>query len=217
MTILTLLDYAGVAVFAATGALAASRRQMDLIGFIFLAIVTGVGGGTLRDLVLGQTPVFWVNEPGYLIVAAATAVIVYFTAHLVWSRYLWLLWLDAIGLAAYCVIGAAKGLALGVPAPIAVVTGIMTATFGGILRDMVTGEPSVLMRREIYLTAALAGASAYTILTIFNAPAVPAALASTLAAFLVRGGALYYGWQFPVFRAREGRTPEEVSEERKLR
>jgi uncharacterized membrane protein YeiH len=217
MTILQLLDFAGVAVFAATGALAASRRQMDLIGFIFLAIVTGVGGGTLRDLILGETPVFWVGQPGYLIVAAATAVIVYFTAHLVWSRYVWLLWLDAVGLSAYCVIGAAKGLALGVPAPIAVVTGIMTATFGGILRDIVTGEPSVLMRREIYLTAALIGASVYTILHMFNAPPVPATLISALAALLVRGGALYYGWRFPVYRAREGRTAEEVSEQRKLK
>ena len=119
MTILPLLDYAGVAVFAATGALAASRRRMDLIGFIFLAIVTGVGGGTLRDLILGQTPVFWVRQPDYLFVATVTAIIVYFTAHLVWSRYIWLLWLDAIGPSAYCVIGAAKGLALGFPAPIA--------------------------------------------------------------------------------------------------
>jgi uncharacterized membrane protein YeiH len=217
MTILQLLDYAGIAVFAATGALAASRRQMDLIGFIFLAIVTGVGGGTLRDLVLGDLPVFWVSEPTYLIVSAATAVIVYFTAHLVWSRYVWLLWLDAVGLSAYCVIGAAKGLALGVPAPIAVVTGVMTATFGGILRDIVTGEPSVLMRREIYLTAALIGSSVYTLLHMFNAPPLPAALISTFAAFLVRGGALYYGWKFPVYRAREGRTPEEVAEEKRLR
>jgi uncharacterized membrane protein YeiH len=217
MTILQLLDYAGVAVFAATGALAASRRQVDLIGFIFLAIVTGVGGGTLRDVILGQLPVFWVGEPGYLIVAAATAVLVYFTAHLVWSRYVWLLWLDAIGLSAYCVIGAAKGLALGVPAPIAVVTGVMTATFGGILRDIVTGEPSVLMRREIYLTAALAGASAYTLLAQFGAPSAPAVLVSALTAFLVRGGALHFGWKFPVFHAREGRTAEEVAEEKKLR
>jgi uncharacterized membrane protein YeiH len=217
MTILQLLDYAGVAVFAATGALAASRRQIDLIGFIFLAIVTGVGGGTLRDVILGQLPVFWVAEPAFLIVAAATAVIVYFTAHLVWSRYVWLLWLDAIGLSAYCVIGAAKGLALGVPAPIAVVTGVMTATFGGILRDIVTGEPSVLMRREIYLTAALAGASVLTILNALNAPAAPATLISALAAFLVRGGALYFGWKFPVYRAREGRTAEEVAEEKRLK
>jgi uncharacterized membrane protein YeiH len=215
MSLLQLLDYAGVAVFAATGALAASRKQIDLIGFIFLAIVTGVGGGTLRDVILGQTPVFWVRQPDYLIVATATAVIVYFTAHLVWSRYLWLLWLDAIGLGAYCVIGAAKGLALGFPAPIAVVTGVITATFGGILRDIVTGEPSVLMRREIYVTAALAGASLYVLLHLSGAPALPATLAAALAAFAVRGGALIYGWQFPVFRARAGRAPEDVVKPRK--
>jgi uncharacterized membrane protein YeiH len=210
MTLLQLLDYAGVAVFAATGALAASRKQIDLIGFIFLAIVTGVGGGTLRDVILGQTPVFWVREPGYLIVATATAIVVYITAHLVWSRYLWLLWLDAIGLGAYCVIGAAKGLALGFSAPIAVVTGIMTATFGGILRDIVTGEPSVLMRREIYVTAALLGASVFTLLSQTGLADVWAAPIAAAAAFLLRGGALHFGWTFPVYRTREGRTLEEV-------
>jgi uncharacterized membrane protein YeiH len=215
MNILLLLDYAGVAVFAATGALAASRRQVDLIGFIFLAIVTGVGGGTLRDLILGETPVFWVEQPAYLIVATATAVIVYFTAHLVWSRFLWLLWLDAVGLSAYCVIGAAKGLALGVPAPIAVVTGVMTATFGGILRDIVAGEPSVLMRREIYVTAALVGASLFVVLQVFGAPSVPATIASALAAFAARGGALHFGWEFPVYRARAGRAPEDVVKPRR--
>jgi uncharacterized membrane protein YeiH len=215
MNLLQLLDYAGVAVFAATGALAASRKQIDLIGFIFLAIITGVGGGTVRDVILGQTPVFWVTEPAFLMVAAATAVIVYFTAHRVWSRYLWLLWLDAIGLSAYCVIGAAKGLALDIPAPIAVVTGVMTATFGGILRDIVAGEPSVLMRREIYVTAALIGASLYVVLQLLAVPSLPATLASALAAFAVRGGALHFGWEFPVYRARAGRAPDEVVKPRK--
>ncbi len=215
MTLLQLLDYAGVAVFAATGALAASRKQIDLIGFLFLGIVTGVGGGTLRDVILGQTPVFWVREPDYLIVASVTAVIVYFTAHLVWSRYVWLLWLDAIGLGAYSVIGAAKGLALGFSAPIAVVTGVMTATFGGILRDMMTGEPSVLMRREIYVTAALTGASLYVVLQLSGAPVLLATLVSALAAFAVRGGALVFGWQFPVFRARAGRAPDDVVKPRR--
>lgn len=214
MTLLQLLDYAGVAVFAATGALAASRKQIDLIGFLFLAIVTGVGGGTLRDVVLGQTPVFWVLQPAYLIVASATAVIVYFSAHLVWSRYVWLLWLDAIGLAAYSVIGAAKGLALGFSPPIAVVTGVITATFGGILRDIVTGEPSVLMRREIYVTAALLGASVYTLLHGLGIAEFWSTLLAAASAFLLRGAALHYGWTLPAFRARAGRTAEEVEAEK---
>ncbi len=113
-------------------------------------------------------------------------------------------------MSAYCVIGAAKGLAVGVPAPIAVVTGVMTATFGGIFRDMVTGEPSVLMRREIYVSAALIGASLYVVLNLLGAPALPATLVSALAAFAVRGGALHFGWQFPVYRARAGREPDDV-------
>ena len=215
MTLLQFLDYCGVAVFAATGALAASRKQLDIIGFIFLAILTGVGGGTIRDLMLGATPVFWVGQPGYLTVATVTAVLVYFTAHRVWSRYIVLLWLDAIGLAAYCVIGAAKGLALGAPPLIAVVTGVMTATFGGILRDIVAGEPSVLLRPEVYVTAALTGSAAYVGLSSLDAPNAVAALAAMALAFAVRGGALAFGWTFPVYKARAGRELEEIERLRK--
>ncbi len=215
MTLLQFLDYCGVAVFAATGALAASRKQLDIIGFVFLAILTGIGGGTVRDLILGATPVFWVGQPGYLTVATATAVLVYFTAHRVWSRYVVLLWLDAIGLSAYCVIGAAKGLALGVPSLIAVVTGVMTATFGGILRDIVAGEPSVLLRPEIYVTAALTGSASYVLAIGAGTPAEAAAVGAAILALLVRGGALAFGWKFPVYRARAGREPEEIERLRK--
>jgi uncharacterized membrane protein YeiH len=108
MNPILLLDYAGVAVFAATGALAASRKQLDIIGFLFLASVTGVGGGTIRDLILA-VPVFWVANPDYVLICSVVAVIVYFTAHRVESRYKLLLWLDAIGLAAFSAMGAYKG------------------------------------------------------------------------------------------------------------
>ena len=128
MNPLVFFDYAGVAVFAATGALAASRKQLDILGFIFLAAATGIGGGTLRDLVLG-VPVFWTVNQDYILVCAAVAVIVYFTAHRLESRYKLLLWLDAVGLAAYCVYGAYKGLVVTGSATVAVVTGVMTAAF----------------------------------------------------------------------------------------
>lgn len=210
MSPILLLDYAGVAVFAATGALAASRKQLDIIGFVFLAAVTGIGGGTLRDVVLGQTPVFWVFNPGYLLVTAAVAVIVFFTAHLVESRYRLLLWLDAIGLAAYSVMGAAKGLAATASPTVAIVTGMMTATFGGILRDLLTGEPSVLLRPEIYVSAALAGAAVFTLAGEFGAPDTLAAPLAFVAAFAVRGGALRFGWTFPTYRSRPGRRPEDL-------
>jgi len=204
------LDFAGVAVFAATGALAASRKQLDIIGFLFMASITGVGGGTLRDLILGHAPVFWVREPGFILVCAVVAVIVFFTAHLFESRWKVLLWLDAVGLSAYSVMGAAKGLAATGSPSIALITGVLTATFGGILRDIVAGEPSVLLRKEIYISAALAGAAMYTLLILSGFPIAVAAPLAFCTAFFVRGGALRFGWAFPAYRARPGRQPEDI-------
>ena len=204
------LDYAGVAVFAATGALAASRKQLDIIGFLFLASVTGIGGGTLRDLIL-DVPVFWIVNHTYVLVCAAAAIVAFFTAHLVESRYKLLLWLDALGLSAYAVLGADKGLeATGSPV-VALVMGMVTATFGGIARDVLAGEPSVLLRPEIYVTAALVGAATYTLLVyLLGVPEDAAALTAFAAAFVVRGGALRFGWTFPAYRSRPGRRPEDI-------
>lgn len=210
MTPLEGLDYAGVAVFAATGALSASRKQLDLIGFGFLAAVTGIGGGTIRDLILGDVPVFWVEKPAYLVVCVAVAAIVYFTAHLVESRYRLLIWLDAIGLAAFAVMGAAKGLALTGSPIVAVVTGMMTATFGGILRDLLSGEPSVLMRPEIYVSAALLGSAFFIAASLLGAPLIAGSGLGAIAAFALRGGAIRYGWAFSPYRSRAGRPPEDV-------
>jgi uncharacterized membrane protein YeiH len=204
-----LLDHAGVAVFAATGALAASRKELDIIGFVFLAAITGIGGGTLRDLIL-DLPVFWVERPAYIIVCAVVAIAVFFTAHLVESRYKLLIWLDAIGLAAFSVMGAAKGLAATGSFTVALVTGMLTATFGGILRDITAGEPSVLMRPEIYVAAALSGAGVFTVLALAGLPAPLPTLLGVAAAFAVRGGALYFGWTLPPYRSRPGRPPGEI-------
>jgi uncharacterized membrane protein YeiH len=206
---LELLDHAGVAVFAATGALAASRKQLDIIGFVFLAAITGIGGGTLRDLILGL-PVFWVERPAYITVCATVAIAVFFTAHLVESRYKLLIWLDAIGLAAFSVMGAAKGLAATGSLTVALVTGMLTATFGGILRDIMAGEPSVLMRPEIYVAAALTGAGVFTVLALAGLPAPLPTLLGVTAAFAVRGGALAFGWTLPPYRGRPGRPPGEI-------
>ncbi len=210
MTPLEGLDYAGVVVFAATGALTASRKQLDLIGFGFLAAVTGIGGGTIRDLILGEVPVFWVEKPAYLVVCVAVAAIVYFTAHLVESRYRLLIWLDAIGLAVFAVMGAAKGLALTGSPIVAVVTGMMTATFGGILRDLLSGEPSVLMRPEIYVSAALLGSAVFIAASLLGAPLILGSVLGVIAAFALRGGAIRYGWAFSPYRSRAGRPPEDV-------
>lgn len=210
MNPILILDYAGIAVFAATGALAASRKQLDIIGFLFFAAFTGIGGGTVRDLILG-VPVFWVVNPDYLLICVVTAVLVYFTAHLFESRYKLLLWLDAVGLAAYCVFGAWKAFGVTGSPVIAVVMGVITASFGGILRDQLAGEPSILLQREIYITAALAGAAVYTGLDMAGLPVMAAAVPAALVAFAIRGGAMRFGWSIPPYKPRPGRKPEDIT------
>lgn len=204
-----LFDYAAVAVFAATGGLAASRKQLDIIGFLFLASVAGIGGGTVRDVIL-NVPVFWIGNRTYVLVCVAVGIIVFFTAHLVEYRYRLLLWLDAIGLAAYSVMGAAKGLAITGSPVVAVVTGMLTATFGGILRDLLAGESSVLLRPEIYVTAALTGAAVFTLGELWMLPEQFSTLAAFTVAFLVRGGALKFGWRIPAYKSRPGREPDDM-------
>jgi uncharacterized membrane protein YeiH len=210
MFLLMVLDYAGVSLFAATGALAASRKQLDLIGFLFFAAVTGLGGGTLRDIVLGRTPVFWVIDPTYILICVITGAFVYLTAHRVEWRYRLLIWLDAIGLAAYSVLGAAKGLAATGSPTIAIVTGALTAAFGGILRDLLANEPSVLLRPEIYITAALAGAAAFTAAHAVGLPLYGSSGLGAAVAFALRGGALHYGWILPRYKSRPGRHPDDA-------
>lgn len=217
MSIFQFLDYAGVAVFAATGALAASRKQLDIIGFIFFGCLTGVGGGTVRDVLLGATPVFWIANSNYLAVCVATAGLFYIFASKIEQRYRLLLWLDAAGIAAYCVVGAHIGLTTSGSPLVAVGTGIMTATLGGILRDIVSGDPSVVLRKELYVTAALAGAGLYVVMVSADVDQTMAAAVSAFAAFAIRGGAIRFEWTLPGYRHRPGRivghTPYETGTE----
>lgn len=198
----TMIEYAGVAVFAVTGALVASRKQMDLVGFIFFAVVTAIGGGTIRDSILGRFPVFWVNDPTYVVIAVVSAVVVFFTAHIIWSRYQLLLWLDAIGLALFCVLGAEKAIAHG--PVVATVMGVITGVAGGIIRDVLSQEQSILLRREIYATAALFGAVSYLVAQQVL-PRDAAVLAGFVAGFVLRALALHFSWSLPAYKARAGR------------
>ena len=205
MHYLQFLDYAGVAVFAATGALAASRKQLDIVGFAFFAAITGIGGGTLRDLLLGKLPVFWIQDPAYIVVCVIIAVIVFFLAHLVEYRYRLLLWLDAVGMPAYCVMGAMLSLQAGISAYAAIVMGVMTATFGGIFRDLLSGEQSVLLRDEIYITASLLGAITYVVMTSLALDQPVTIIVSVSLAFLLRAAALHFSWTLPRYKSKKGR------------
>lgn len=199
-----LLDLAGVLVFALSGVLVASRKQMDVIGFALLATFTGLGGGTLRDVILDR-PVIWLQDASYLTVCAAAAVVGFFVAQHIQTRYRLLLWLDAIGLGAFAVLGAKIALESGAPVPAAVVLGVMTATFGGLVRDVVSGEEPLILKQEIYATAALLGAGVYALLLIMGLNDLPAAVAGMGAGFVLRGLAIIYRLTLPRYRSRAGR------------
>lgn len=199
------LDALAVAVFAVTGALVASRKQMDIFGFALLGTVTGVGGGTVRDVLLGKLPVFWVEQPIYPAICIVVSGLVFFTAHIPESRYRVLLWLDALGLSLVTVVGAARGLEAGASPFIAVVMGVITAAFGGIIRDVLGGESPVILRREIYVIPALIGAALFVLIVGLGGGTLVGSASGALACFLVRGLALHYGWSLPPYRARPGR------------
>lgn len=198
MTALQAFDYAGVAVFAVTGALAAARLKHDVVTFIFFATVTGIGGGTLRDLLIGA-PVFWVGQQNYLVVCAVAAILVWILGVHRWQSTA-LVWLDAIGLAAYAAFGAAKALSFAAPPLVAVAMGVMTATFGGVLRDLFSGQPSVFLRREIYVTAALVSATAFVAARAFGVNSEIASAIAFVLGFGLRAGAILRGWTLPGYR-----------------
>ena len=200
-----------VAVFAISGALMASRKQMDIFGFILLGTVTGVGGGSLRDVLLGAS-VFWIAAPSYAVTCIVVASLTFFVAHLAQSRFRVILWLDAVGLALFAVLGAEKALVLDAPPVIAIVMGVMSATFGGIIRDVLGGEVPLLLRREIYVTAALAGAVVHVGASAVGVPIVVAGGAAFSAGLGIRGLALRYSWSLPAYKARPGRDEDELRE-----
>jgi uncharacterized membrane protein YeiH len=200
------LDVAGIAVFAASGALVASRKRADPVGFVLIAAITGFGGGTVRDLLLGRTPVFWLRAPELLGVCAGVALVVFVAAHLLESRFRVLLWADAVGMALYAVVGAEIALSAGADPWAAVLLGTVTATAGGILRDVVCDELPLILRREIYITAAAAGAAAFVALRVgLGLPRDAAVAAGIGAGFGIRAAALLFGWSMPPYRARAGR------------
>lgn len=206
MTLIGLLDLAAVFVFALTGGLAASRAQLDVVGFVFIASLTAVGGGTVRDLLLDRT-VLWVADPRYLGLATLAALIVFFTAHLLESRIRALTWLDALALAVAVPAGVGIALNHGQPWPIVLVAGVVTGAMGGLMRDVVCNEvPLVLKKGELYATCALAGGGA-ALLAGLTGLAQPLALVICAGVtFALRAGSLAFGWRLPAYRPRPPRS-----------
>lgn len=192
------LDLVGIAVFALTGALAAARLRQTFVTVAFFALVTGVGGGSVRDLLIGA-PVFWVHDPLVAPACLSVALIAWFTPVHWWEGRL-LEWADAGGLAVYSVLGTIKAMAWGVPVVPAVLMGVITGCVGGIIRDVLAGEPSILMRPELYVTAAaLSSLVAAAGISLGLDPRLTWAIAA-LAGFTLRGAAIHWSIGLPVHR-----------------
>lgn len=201
--LLRILDLAGVGVFAISGALAAGRKSLDLLGVVVIALVTSIGGGTLRDILLNRTP-FWLNDPLFvmLIVGCALATVLLVRILPVQEKNLQLA--DALGLALFAISGAQIAEQAGLPGVTVVVMATITAVFGGVLRDVLCAEiPMILRKGNIYATAVIAGASLYVLLQAAGVGREVAALTGMTAIAGLRIAAIYFNLSLPVFSLRE--------------
>jgi len=203
--------YFGDVVFAVSGALTAARHRMDILGFVMIGTITGIGGGTMRDLLLGRT-VWWTQHPAELLLCVAAALVTYFFVKDDIMRRKAMIWSDALGLSAFGVLGCHVALAFGAPFVIAVFMGMITATGGGVVRDVLTQTRPMIMCGEIYATAALVGSLGYATLVQLALPQGVAAFLAFLAAFSLRAAAIVFNIRmgqradFILIDGREGRS-----------
>lgn len=194
------LDYAGVFMFALSGGIIGARKGLDPFGAIIVGAVTGMGGGTLRDLLL-DVPVYWIHQIEYLAIVVAGGLAGYYGSVLVrgetGARRRALIWADALGLSVFCVIGAQAGLAVGAHWTIAILTGVMSAAFGGLIRDIIVNDVPLVLREEIYALAALAGAAGYVLAVSLGLEEGAAAPLAAFTAFAIRAAAIRFNWTLP--------------------
>ena len=201
MTLASFIDFTGVGVFAISGALAAGRKHLDLLGVVVLALVTAIGGGTIRDVLLGRHPIFWLANASYILLITACALLT--VAYARWRRppHSALLVADALGLALFSIAGARIAEQTGLPAVAGIVLGTITGSAGGVVRDVLSAEiPLVLRRGNLYATAAIAGTSTYFVLERLGAVRPIPAFAGMVVIVALRLAAILWRLQLPVFR-----------------
>jgi len=196
------LEMLGTAAFAVSGALAASRKRMDIFGFCVLALMPAVGGGTIRDIIIDRVPVFWVSDNRYVAVALIAALVVFFFPHRrPGSRRQVLIWADALGLALFAALGTEICLQHNTGPLVAVMLGVTTAVTGGMIRDVICNEIPLILSREIYATAAFAASLAYVLADKLAFGDNLALTIGVVTGFAVRGLAIVYNWSLPSFGA----------------
>ena len=181
-----LLELTGTAAFAVSGALAASRKNMDIFGFGVLALMPAVGGGTIRDVIIGKTPVFWIDDNRYVTVALIAALVVFFSSYKPGSRRRILIWMDAMGLALFAALGTQIALSYDTGSLVALMLGVMTAVMGGMIRDIICNEIPLILSKEIYATAAFAASTAYIVADRLQVAAQVSLVIAIVVGFAIR-------------------------------
>jgi uncharacterized membrane protein YeiH len=203
MSFVYLLEMLGTAAFAVSGALAASRKRMDIFGFCVLALMPAVGGGTVRDIIIDRVPVFWVADNRYVAVAIIAALVVFFAPHpKPGGRRQLLIWADALGLALFATLGTQVSLQYDTGPLVAVMLGVTTAVTGGMIRDIICNEIPLILEREIYATAAFAASLAYVLADGLGAGNAISLAVGVATGLVVRGLAIRYNWSLPSFGTR---------------
>ncbi len=199
------IEFAAVAVCACSGVLAAAGQRFDLFGILVLALVTAVGGGTIRDLCLGAYPIFWIRNPDYIVTALAAALLTFIAARFFLMPHRVLLIADAFGLALFAIVGTEQTLLRQPSGVIAVLMGVVTGVAGGVLRDVLRREVPLVFRPEIYLyaTAALAGSALFVLLRRTTPDFPHAALCAMALTLALRLGAILFKWRLPLFRTKD--------------
>ncbi len=167
LILLLLTNIAATIAFAISGALVAARHRLDIVGFVFMACITGIGGGTLRDTIL-DVPVFWLDDYYTIIVCSLAAIVTYFAAQNISRRSKAVLWADALGMALFTALGAQKAMSLGMNIPVATIMGVFSACLGGIIRDVIVNDVPVVFQRDIYISASLLGAATYCVIHAYT-------------------------------------------------
>ncbi len=203
MSFVYALEMLGTAAFAVSGALAASRKRMDIFGFCVLALMPAVGGGTIRDIIIDRVPVFWVSDNRYVAVAVIAALVVFFAPHQrPGIRREILVWADALGLALFAALGTEICLQHDTGPLVAVMLGVTTAVTGGMIRDVICNEIPLILSREIYATAAFAASLAYVLADRMALGDNVALTVGVVTGLAIRGLAILYNWSLPSFGSR---------------
>lgn len=197
ITVFAALNTIGLFVFAVSGALTALRQNLDLLSVIIIAFFTGVGGGTIRDVILGSFPVWWVKDISAIGICIAGALAATLSQQFLVSREKALIWADAAGLAVFSVLGAQAALLADAPAIVAIFMGGVTATFGGVIRDVLLGQPSLILKQDIYATAALGGAAIYVAGDSIGISHEVIAIVAAILSFSVRASAIIFKISLP--------------------